>query len=366
MQNRGLVAQYTIFYTAMHPIDRAYKNSSLASKTEIFWLRVLLTFTVGLLIAGVLLPMITLTKFVFFKDVFSIASGVIQLLKSRQISLFLVISFFSIVLPMFKIIVLYVVLANMQAATARTQYYLHLMHQYGRWAMLDVMIIAILIITVKLGIIANIKVHSGLHVFVAAVLLIMLMTKRIVSLYAPLKKTQPIDRTAENRNLVSKAQVFWLRVLLTFTVGLLIAGVSLPMITIAKFIFFQNAFSIAPGVIQLLKSGQIMLFLIISFFSIVLPVFQIIILYAVLANIQLATARTQYYLHLMHEYGKWAMLDVMVIAILIVIVKLNVMAEIKVHSGLYVFVAAVLLIMLLTTKIASLKPPLKEDASIAN
>ncbi len=59
---------------------------------------------------------------------------------------------------------------------AKLKRYLHLMHEYGRWAMLDVMVVAILIVTVKLGAIASIKVHIGLYVFGAAVLLIMLVT----------------------------------------------------------------------------------------------------------------------------------------------------------------------------------------------
>ena len=56
------------------------------------------------------------------------------------------------------------------------------MHEYGRWAMLDVMVVAVLIVTVKLGAIASIQVHYGLYVFGAAVMLIMLITHRVVKL----------------------------------------------------------------------------------------------------------------------------------------------------------------------------------------
>ena len=58
---------------------------------------------------------------------------------------------------------------------------LNLMHDYGRWAMLDVMVVAMLIVTVKLGAIASIQIHPGLYVFGAAVLLIMLITQLTVS-----------------------------------------------------------------------------------------------------------------------------------------------------------------------------------------
>ena len=57
------------------------------------------------------------------------------------------------------------------------------MHDYGRWAMLDVMVVAILIVTVKLGAIASIQIHVGLYIFGVAVLLIMFITHQVVSLH---------------------------------------------------------------------------------------------------------------------------------------------------------------------------------------
>ena len=56
------------------------------------------------------------------------------------------------------------------------------MHEYGRWAMLDVMVVAILIVSVKLGAIASIQVHAGLYIFGIAVLLIMFITQQVVSM----------------------------------------------------------------------------------------------------------------------------------------------------------------------------------------
>ncbi len=61
------------------------------------------------------------------------------------------------------------------------------MHEYGRWAMLDVMVVAVLIVTVKLGAIATIQVHAGLYIFGASVVLLMFITHRVVKLTAQLK-----------------------------------------------------------------------------------------------------------------------------------------------------------------------------------
>ena len=129
-----------------------------------------------LFIIGIFLPMITLTKFYLAKSSFSIISGLVELLKDGKIILFILIAGFSIVFPLLKISVLYKMLSAKSLNTEKLKKHLHLMHEYGRWAMLDVMVVAILIVTVKLGAIASIKVHIGLYVFGAAVLLIMFVT----------------------------------------------------------------------------------------------------------------------------------------------------------------------------------------------
>jgi len=48
--------------------------------------------------------------------------------------------------------------------------------------MLDVMVVAVLIVTVKLGALASIEIHPGLYIFGLAVLLIMYITQQVVSL----------------------------------------------------------------------------------------------------------------------------------------------------------------------------------------
>ncbi len=53
----------------------------------------------------------------------------------------------------------------------------------------------------------------------------------------------------------------------------------------------------------------------------------------------------------LHDWGRWAMLDVLVIAVLIVVVKSGAAVQVHVEPGLYLFSAAVLLIMLLTGRV---------------
>jgi len=145
-------------------------------------LRWLLVISSLLLIAGFVMPMMTVTKFMMVSNSFSIVSGIWQLLQDGQFFIFIIVACFSIILPITKISLLFNLLHPNTTHPNRRKKLLQLMHDYGRWAMLDVMVVAILIVTVKLGAIASIEVHSGLYVFGLAVLLIMFITHQVVKI----------------------------------------------------------------------------------------------------------------------------------------------------------------------------------------
>ena len=144
--------------------------------------RWLLLVALLLFAAGIVAPMMTISKFIVVTNTFSVVSGVTELLRSGNYVLCVVVAAFSIVLPLLKLGVLYRIVAGRRHNGAQLTRYLHLMHHYGRWAMLDVMVVAVLIVTVKLGAIASIQVHYGLYIFGAAVLMIMLITGYVVRL----------------------------------------------------------------------------------------------------------------------------------------------------------------------------------------
>jgi paraquat-inducible protein A len=145
-------------------------------------LRLLIVAAAVLLGIGLVAPVITLEKFVLIENTFSVVSGVIQLLREGQWFLFFVISCFSIVLPLLKLGVLYLLVGNRLSGKKRLHQYLHWMHLYGKWSMLDVFVVAILVVAVKLGAIANVEMRYGLYAFAASVLITMFVTARIVIL----------------------------------------------------------------------------------------------------------------------------------------------------------------------------------------
>ncbi len=160
------------------------KNDKEAVQTipegEARLLRRLLYCTVVLFAVGLVTPMLTISKFIVIKSSFSVFSGVVELLRNGNILLGIVVGVFSIVLPMLKLQILHRLLSANRQTTPKIRRSLHLMHEYGRWAMLDVLVVAVLIVTVKLGALASVQVHFGLYIFGASVLLIMLITRQIV------------------------------------------------------------------------------------------------------------------------------------------------------------------------------------------
>nr|WP_246589890.1 paraquat-inducible protein A [Marinobacterium ramblicola] len=132
-----------------------------------------------LLLVGMVTPLLTLTRLWFFDEQISILTGIAKLWTQGQYPIFLLILFFSVILPLAKLGLL-VRLLTLGTTNGRTRRILHVMHEYGRWAMLDVMVVAMLIVTVKLGVVVSVQVHYGLYIFAAGVLLTMLVTRQTV------------------------------------------------------------------------------------------------------------------------------------------------------------------------------------------
>ncbi len=153
----------------------------------------------------------------------------------------------------------------------------------------------------------------------------------------------------------SSSYKIWLLLLILLAAILLAIGLVAPIITFKKFIFIQNTFSILSGTWQLLQDGQLFLFVIITLFSIILPIFKLGLLTKLTFSSDAISASSEKTLALIHRIGKWSMLDVFVVAILVVVVKLGAIADVEKHIGLYAYASAAILIMLITNTIVKMK-----------
>jgi len=145
-------------------------------------INLLLLLAFGLLAVGLFAPMLTLEKFYIFSDTHSLFSALRQLFHEGEWVLLLLIGGFSVVLPVAKLTLLYWVWNREPAASERHRRKMQLIAHYGRWSMLDVFVVALLVVTVKLEAIASVRIHYGVLAFAASVILTMLVTERVARL----------------------------------------------------------------------------------------------------------------------------------------------------------------------------------------
>ena len=112
-----------------------------------------------LLIVGLFAPMMTLKKFFFLQHEVSIYMGLIGLFDEGHYGLFFVIFIFSICFPLAKIFSLAFVWYG-ESTEERRKTLLHRIEALGRWSMLDVFVVALLVVTIKLGLFANVEIHA--------------------------------------------------------------------------------------------------------------------------------------------------------------------------------------------------------------
>ncbi|MFN0006261.1 MAG: paraquat-inducible protein A [Planctomycetota bacterium] len=141
--------------------------------------------------------------------------------------------------------------------------------------------------------------------------------------------------------------------LLVLASVLLALGLCLPLMHVEKMLFWENSYSVVTGVFGLAQDGQYVLATVVFFWSVVFPIAKLALLYWLWFGRAGANQRASV-LAWLDKLGKWSMLDVYIVAVLIVAVKLGPLAEVTVEPGLYVFGAAVLLSMIVGARIARL------------
>ena len=133
--------------------------------------------------------------------------------------------------------------------------------------------------------------------------------------------------------------------------GVLLAfGLYLPLLRLEKMLFWKNSYSVVTGVFGLAEDGQYVLATVVFFWSVVFPIAKLALLHWIWFG---KTDKDQRALVVrwLDRLGKWSMLDVYIVAVLIVAVKLGPLAEVTVQPGLFVFGAAVLSTMLVGARV---------------
>lgn len=132
-------------------------------------------------------------------------------------------------------------------------------------------------------------------------------------------------------------------VLIWAALGLLLTGLTTPILSVEKFWFFRNEVSMWSGMQALFAQGEVLLGGVILVFALVFPVAKNLLLLAVLHGLAPFREYGGRIAHWLAILGKWSMLDVFIVAIVVTSVKLGALAEARTGAGLYFFLVSVIM-----------------------
>ncbi|MEM6314277.1 MAG: paraquat-inducible protein A [Planctomycetota bacterium] len=123
----------------------------------------------------------------------------------------------------------------------------------------------------------------------------------------------------------------------------LAAAVVLPFVTMDT-LGNERTFSLLGSIAELFRRNDVVLALVLGVFSVVFPFAKLIALLAATSRFMALSDRGRRVLHKAAVLtGKYSLLDILVVAVMIVVVKVDGMAEVSARSGTVLFCIAVLL-----------------------
>ncbi len=158
-------------------------------RVDIFIYLILL---LGLLITAQCLPVLSIKKFVFWKSQYSIWSGTIGLFRDQHYGLGAILLVFSIIFPFGKICALLTLWCGKFSENQRLRVFKWL-EILGRWSMLDVFVVAMIVVIAKTGGALKASPKIGIYLFAVAVLLSLVLTVHIRQLA---RRVSPKARSA--------------------------------------------------------------------------------------------------------------------------------------------------------------------------
>jgi uncharacterized paraquat-inducible protein A len=287
-----------------------------------------LEFVAGvLLVLGLVLPVVTLEELAVQRHTYSVLSGVYAMLTSDEVFLGLIILCFSVIFPMAKLgTLVYLWYGAMEVERRRR--WVRWLRTLGKWSMLDVFVVILFVGAVRLGILAKATAHVGILVFAGAILLSLVATFLTAGcVEGPQSAPRPT------------ARVRILPLLCLLSLGLFVAGIVTPLMTLEKWIFWSSTYSIVSGAGRLLQQHSPLLAGGFILLVIALPLLEHIGL-LVLSVLQLTRARPARLATLILTLDEWGMADVFALALFVAATKLSDLVNVQPRAGLWLYAGA--------------------------
>ncbi|MBN8913851.1 MAG: paraquat-inducible protein A [Rhizobiales bacterium] len=295
---------------------------------------------------GISLPIIRLTKYVFWTTEHSLLSTVEVLIRDGQTFLGGTVLIFSIVLPILKLLYL-LLLSTLPAAELTRQHgRLKALEWLGKWSMHDVLVLALTIFFIKAQGVYDAASLSGVYYFTAAVVLMILSYAWLrTEGIAARPPSEPTTQTVLARQ-ISPFRNFVLSFLIILATVFFALGIILPVIRFTTIYVWTNEHSIATIIWALFENEEYFLTVVLFLFSIFFPFLKLFYLLTLVTSPDIPPEFRKRSISTMEWLGRYSMTDVMVLALMIFYVNSSGYTEATVLPGVYFFAASAIITML--------------------
>lgn len=145
----------------------------------------LMWLSVPMYCLGLFAPLVSLTSLWVFSNTVSVISGLVTLFNSGNYFIFTIIFLFAVLLPTVKLVAMMLCWYQSDWRSDSTRKILAIIEQLGRWSMLDVFMIALMVVIVRLGAAGQMQIHWGIYVYTGAILLMIALAGRFHYLVKP-------------------------------------------------------------------------------------------------------------------------------------------------------------------------------------
>jgi paraquat-inducible protein A len=321
---------------------------------------------------GITLPIIRLTKYVFWTTEHSLLSTVQSLIKDGQYFLGITVFVFSILFPIVKLLYLLLISTLPQSEVVRLRPQLRALEWLGKWSMHDVLVLALTIFFIKSQGLYDAASLWGVYFFTAGVLLMILAyawlrvedgvpnkkTERLATRLAgaqaeaalPMPRPVSFDGRQAQAHMRKRRKFPLRNFVLCFFIILATVffalGVILPVIRFTTVFVWKNEHSIATIIWALYTNQEYFLCGVLFVFSILFPFLKLFYLLTLLTSPDLSAEFRSRSIATMEWLGRYSMTDVMVLALMIFYVNSSGYTEARVLPGAYYFAASALMTML--------------------
>lgn len=293
---------------------------------------------------GVSLPIIKLTKYVFWSTEHSLISTVHVLIRDGQVFLGLTVLIFSILLPVMKLLYLLLVSTLPTSELTRQHRRLKALEWLGKWSMHDVLVLALTIFFIKSQGVYDAASLNGVYYFTAAVLLMMLSYAWLRTEGISAAPTTVIEPTLTKP--LSAFRNFVLSFLIILATVFFALGIILPVIRFTTVYVWTNEHSIATIIYALYQNQEYFLTTVLFLFSILFPFLKLFYLLTLVTSPDIPAEFRKKSITTMEWLGRYSMTDVMVLALMIFYINSSGYTEASVLPGVYFFAASALITML--------------------